>query len=165
VDYRIFSDYKIFEDGTIINRYGKAITKRARAGRYEVRLIVDGKRKNFIVSRLMYWLFVEKFDISNQNLCVAAKDNNYLNVDPSNLYLTERKNLIQGEGHKNRIKLTDEQIIEIKTAYKGNKSGANQYSNNSTSYRDLANKYGVTKGEIAAIIRGETRNPDNYKFK
>lgn len=165
MDYRIFSDYKIYEDGTIINRYGKELSKRAREGRYEVRLVVDGQRKNFILSRLMYWLFVEQFDINDINLCVVARDDNFLNVSPNNLYLADRKDLIQGEGHRNRIKITDEQITEIKEAYKGNKMYSNQYTKTGISLKELANKYGVTKKEIHHIIIGTARNPENYKLK
>ncbi|MCY9738135.1 hypothetical protein M5X17_31070 [Paenibacillus alvei] len=163
--YRIFSDYKIYEDGTIVNRYGKRLTNREKDGRYEIRLVVDGKRKNFILSRLMYWLFVDQFDMSNENLCVTAKDGDLLNVHPRNLELIDRKDLIQGEGHKNRALLTDKQIEEILNSYEGNELGANQYSNNKTSYADLAKKYGVTKANIAAIINKRSRNPEDYKLK
>ncbi|PLS19340.1 hypothetical protein CVD28_02690 [Bacillus sp. M6-12] len=164
-DYRIFSDYKIYEDGTIINRYGKELSKRARNGRYEIRLLVDGKRRNFILTRLMYWLFIEPFDLDNENLCVIAKDGNLLNVYPSNLSLVERKDLIQGEGHKKRAVLTNEQIEEILKAYEGNEFGSNQYSENKVSYADLAKKYGVSKSNIAMIIKKRSRNPEDYKLK
>jgi hypothetical protein len=165
MDYRIYSDYKIYSDGTIINKYGKTMSKRARDGRYEVRLHVDGKRRNFILSRLMYWLFVDKFDINNKNLCVAVKDGNFLNVDPDNLYLTERKNLIQGEGHKRIVKITDEQTEEIRAAYKGNKIHSNQYTKTGVSLEELADKYNVTKKNIHHIIIGTARNKDEYKLK
>ncbi|MGG1263808.1 hypothetical protein [Brevibacillus laterosporus] len=165
MDYRIFSDYKVYENGTIVNRYGKELSVQKRNGRYEVKLVVDGKRKNFILTRLMYWLFVEQFDMSNENLCVVAKDDNFLNVHPSNLRLTERKNLIQGEGHKKRAVLTDEQIEEILNIYEGNEFGSNQYSENKVSYTDLAKKYGVTKANIAMIIKKRSRNPEDYKLK
>lgn len=165
MDYRIFSDYKIFENGAIINRYGKEITKRAHNGRYEVRLIVDGQRKNILLSRLMYWLFVEQFDYDNKDLCVSYKDGNGLNIDLNNLYLTERKNLIQGEGHRKRIKITDEQMEEIRQAYKGNQMYSNQFTKTGASLKELADKYGVTKKEIHHIIKGTARNPENYKLK
>ncbi|MCY9757755.1 hypothetical protein M5X00_26355 [Paenibacillus alvei] len=164
-DYRIFSDYKIYENGTIINRYGKELSKRARNGRFEIKLLVDGKRKNFILSRLMYWLFIEQFDMSNENLCVVAKDGDFLNVHPSNLKLVERKDLIQGEGHRKRVVLSNEQIEEILSTYEGNELGANQYSENNISYADLAKKYGVSKGNIVMIVKKRSRNPEDYKLK
>lgn len=165
MEFRLYHDYKIYEDGTIVGKYDKTIYKRNHHGRYEVRLNVEGKRKNFILSRLMYWLFVENFDMDNKNLCVCAKDDNLLNVHPSNLYLEERKNLIQGEKHKRRSKLTDEQIEEILEIYKPNQPGANQYSGIEISYAKLAEKYGVSKGNIAMVIKKRSRNPEDYKLK
>lgn len=165
MDFRMYHGYKIYKDGTIVGKYGKTISKRVRNGRYEVKLIIDGERKYMILSRLMYWLFVENFDLDNKNLCVSAKDDDFLNVHPDNLYLEERKNLIQGEKHKKRSKLTDEQIQEILETYKPNPMGANQYSENNVSYAKLAEKYGVSKANIAMVIKGRSRNSDEYKLK
>jgi hypothetical protein len=159
-----YYDYDIYSDGTIL-RNNKPLTLREHNNRYEVKLSIEGKKKYIILSRLLYWLFIEQFDYDNKNLCVSYKDGNGLNIDINNLYLTERKNLIQGEGHKHIIKITDEQIEEIKQAYKGNKINSNQYTKEGISLNDLAKKYGVTKKEIHHIIKGTARNPENYKLK
>lgn len=165
LDFRIFNGYKIYEDGSIVGKYGREISKRIHNGRYEIRLVVDGERKSFILSRLIYWIFVEKFDMEDKNLCVCAKDDNFLNVHPSNLYLEERKNLIQGEKHKKRSKLTDEQIAEILAIYKPNPSGMNQYDEIEMSYSILAKKYGVSKANIAMVVKKRSRNPEDYKLR
>ncbi|HDK7195004.1 TPA: hypothetical protein PTV74_003311 [Clostridium botulinum] len=162
-----FYSYIIYEDGTIKNsKTGRNIKYREHKGHYETRLTIkQGERKSFTMSRLLYWLFIEQFDYNNKNLCVSYKDGNKLNISLNNLYLTERKNLIQGEGHKAVTKLTDEQIKEIKKIYKGNEINSNQYTKKELSLKDLANKYGVTKKEIHHIIKGTARNPKKYKLK
>lgn len=164
-DYKEFHQYNIYKDGTFENsKTGLCFSGLHHKGRIETRLTIEGKRKSYIVSRLLYWLFIEQFDYNNKNLCVSYKDGNSLNISIDNLYLTERKNLIQGSGHRNRIKLSDEQVKEIKESYKG-KSGNNQHDRISPSLNQLADKYKVTKSEIHQIIKGRTRNPDKYKFK
>lgn len=160
---KLFHGYTIFSDGRILGLYGKPISKRLNNGRYEITLSVEGKRKSYIVARLMYYVF-NGFDIENRDLCITHKDGDTMNIDLDNLELQHRRDLIQGEKHRNRAKLTDEQTEEIRELYKG-KTGSNQHDKVGYSLRDLANKYGVTKGNIAMIIRKESRNEDEYKLK
>lgn len=158
-----FHGYTIYENGTIIGIYGKEVKKRLNNDRYEVRLNIEGKRKNFVASRLIYYAF-NPFDIENKDLCVSFKDENKQNIHLDNLYLTERKNLIQGDKHTARSKLTNEQVEEIKQLYKG-KSGSNQYNKEGYSLQDLADMYGVTKSNIMHIVKGLSRNEDDYILK
>lgn len=158
-----FHGYTIYEDGTIIGLYGREIKKHVKNGRYEIRLNVEGKRRSYTVSRLMYHAFY-LFDIEDRNICVSYKDNNKLNIHLDNLFLAHRSELIQGEGHSNRAKLSDEQTKEIRRLYKG-KTGSNQYDKTGYSLQDLADMYGVTKGNIALIVRGESRNEEEYKLR
>ena len=65
---------------------------------------------------------------------------------------------------KKQYKLTNEQVAEIKSLYIG-KTGVNQHTKTGMSYSDIAKKYGVTRGLIASIIRGEIRNENSYKLK
>ena len=155
--------YEIFENGMIINTStGKEIAQRIKGKHKEVRLTLNGIRKNFITSRLVYWLFNDNFDIDNKDLCVVAED--LINFTLSDLKVVNRKDLIQGEKHKNVYKLTNEQVAEIKSLYIG-KTGVNQHTKTGMSYSDIAKKYGVTRGLIASIIRGEIRNENSYKLK
>ena len=158
-----FYDYIIYEDGKVINKYGRELTKRNNKGRYEVKLSQDGKRKNYILARLVYYLF-KGFDINNKDLCVVYKDGNTLNVHIDNLELKHRKDLIQGDKHKSIAKISYEDAIKIRELYKG-KSGTNQHDKQGYSLRDLANMYGVTKENIKMIVDGKTHNRDNYKLK
>lgn len=158
-----FHGYTICEDGTIIGLYGKEVKKRLNNGRYEIRLNIEGKRKNYIVSRLLYYVF-NPFNIEDQNICVSYRDNDKLNIHIDNLYLTHRKDLIQGDKHQKKAKITDQQAEEIKALYKG-KAGVNQLDKQGYSLQDIANMYGVTKGNIKMIVKGQSRNEDDYKLK
>ena len=111
----------------------------------------------------MYHAF-HPFDIDDKNLCVSYKDDNSLNIHLDNLYLTHRKDLIQGDKHVTRAKITDEQAEEIRTLYKG-KTGNNQFDKTGQSLQDLANMYGVSRSNIAMIIKKRSRNEDSYKLK
>lgn len=169
MNHRNFHGYTIYDDGTIIGLYGKTVTKRIHDGRYEVRLNIEGKRKNFIVARLIYHLFHAEsdgaaFDINDPNQCITHKDGDKLNIDLNNLSMQLRKDLIQGESHSTIAKLTDQQVQDIRSQYKG-RAGSNQLNKTSPSLKDLADEYGVSKSNIAAIIRGESRKSDDYKLK
>lgn len=158
-----YYDYTFMEDGTIFNKNGAKINKRNNKDRYEVKLFIEGKPKIVLVHRIMYFLFNEKFDLCDKNMCVSAKDGNFLNLSLDNLILKPRKELIQGQ-HQKKSKLTNEQVEQIRSKYK--KSCVNQHDKTDCySYRNLADQYGVTYGLIAQIIRGEVRNEQNYKLK
>lgn len=161
--FKMFHDYTVLEDGTIYNKHGNRVGLREHEGRYETRLVVNGKRKNFIVSRLVSHLF-NGTDINNRNSCILPKDGNKLNIHYTNLIEKDRKDIIQGEKHQKIVKLSDEDVETIKSLYNG-KSGANQLDKVGYSMNDLAKMYGVTKGNIALIIRGKSRNKDEYKLK
>lgn len=158
-----YQGYTIYEDGKIMGLYKKEVKKRINNGRYEVRIMIDGVRKNFIVARLMYYVFIG-FDIDNKDLCVIQKDDDYLNIHIDNLDVVHRKDLIQGEKHKNRSKVTDEQVEEIRKLYKG-KVGSNQFDKVGYSLNDIAKMYGVTKSNVMHIVKGLSRNEDEYKLK
>lgn len=170
MEHRNFHGYTIYADGTILGLYGKEVKKRINAGRYEVRLNVDKERKNFIVARLIYHVFHtaadgnQAFDIHDRNQCITHKDGDKLNIHLDNLVMQLRKDLIQGESHSAIAKLTDQQAQEIRSQYKG-KAGSNQLNKKSPSMKDLADSYGVSKSNIAAIIRGESRTSADYKLK
>lgn len=121
MEYRVFSGYMFYEDGTVRNPLGIKLSKRVHQGRYDIKIFINGKRRNILFARLYYWLFVEQFDINDRNLCVISLDGNHLNTIPSNLKLVERKSMLQGEGHK-KTKISDQQIEEMKISYNEGKT-------------------------------------------
>lgn len=158
-----YHGYTVYSNGRVDGLYGKPIKARLNNGRYEVRLNIDGERKNFILSRLVYHAF-HPFNLEDKNLCVTYRDGDKENVDLSNLILVNRKDLIQGDKHIKQSSLTNEQAAEIIDLHSG-KSGSNQYDKTGYSYQDLAKMYGVSKGNIAMIVKGRSRKSENYKLK
>lgn len=71
---------------------------------------VDKYSQAFSAARIIYYTFVEPFDLSDPNLIVRPKDGNGLNCVPENLYLFERKNLgkwITDNNRRSKSKLSD----------------------------------------------------------
>lgn len=158
----VFYNYIISEDGTILNSKGTVHKLRINNGTYETKLVIDGISRYVQLHRIIYYLFVKKYDLYDYNICIIAKDGNFLNLDANNLELVKRSSLIHGQKHKFRAKLSDEDVENILAEYKG--PSANQFDKVGPSYRELSNKYGVTKSAIASIIRKESRNKEKYKL-
>lgn len=168
--FKDFYGYTIYENGDIVNKYNKLMTPRDNKGRLEINLTLNGVRKSFSVSRLVYCVFNNIDPLTfDKDQCVTFKDGNKLNVHLNNLECKYRGDLIQGEKHKSIAKLTDEQIEEIRRKYFSTRDSrpVNQFDKKGVyhSYRSLAKEYGVTYPTIKHIIEGNTRNPKKYKLK
>ena len=166
-----FHGYTIYSNGDIKGLYGRMLKQRVRpSGRKEIKLTINGKKVNFIISRLVYCVFndINIFEL-DKDQCVVSIDGNKSNVDISNLELVYRGNLIQGEKHSAISKLSDDDIEAIKTKYEATKGNrpVNQYDNSKpyNSYRSLAEEYGVTHPMIKQIVEGNTRNDKTYILK
>jgi hypothetical protein len=61
----------------------------------QTRIQVDKVCRSISVGRIVYYCFVEKFDLSDRSLYVSYKDGNGLNVLPDNLFLTDLSGLQQ----------------------------------------------------------------------
>ena len=166
--HRDFYGYTIYENGDIVNKYGKQMSPRNNKGRLEIKLTINGVRKNFSVGRLVYCVFnnIDPFTF-DKDQCITFKDGNKLNVKLDNLECKYRGDLIQGEKH-NISKLTDKEIEEIRDKYFSTRNNrpVNQFDDKGEyhSYRSLAKEYGVTYPTIKQIVEGETRNKDKYKL-
>lgn len=151
---REYKGYSFHEDGTVYTPTGKEKKVRLNKGKYEIKLNCNNEISYHTYHRLRYFLFVEEFDLYNKDICVIAKDGNYTNLDLSNYHLVDRRVIVNRDNHV-KSKLTTQQLQEIRDKYKG-KCGMNQHDmNNLYSYTFLAEQYGVSKGLIAKIIRGE----------
>jgi hypothetical protein len=49
------------------------------------RVIFKNRRHNYSVGRLVYNIFVEKFNMKNRSIVIISKDENNFNIRPSNL--------------------------------------------------------------------------------
>ena len=155
-----FEGYTITEDGTIYGKHNKILTLRWHKDRYEVRL----NGKIYILARIIYKAFNPDFAITDRDLCITFKDGNKKNIHIDNLECKHRKDIIQGENHKIRAKLTNEQAEEIRQLWEG-KAGNNQFDKKTFSLQEIADAYGITKGNVQMIINGKSRNVNNYKLK
>ncbi|WP_207632815.1 NUMOD4 domain-containing protein [Foetidibacter luteolus] len=55
------------------------------------RVVIDGKRYNFTLARLVYHCFVNPFDLSDPTVAILCKDGDNFNIRPSNLQMASRK--------------------------------------------------------------------------
>lgn len=62
---------------------------------FNARIQIGGVTHSISVGRMMYYCFVEKFDLSDRSLYVTYKDGNGLNVSPDNLLLVDLAGLQQ----------------------------------------------------------------------
>ena len=51
------------------------------------RVVLNGTRYNFMLARLIYYLFVRKYDMNDNRKIILCKDTNNLNIIPTNLKL------------------------------------------------------------------------------
>lgn len=151
MNIREFEGYLFYEDGTIYNSKGKELKPRFKNDKFEIRLSTKNGIKYHMYHRLRYYLFIGGFDLNDKDTCVVAIDGNYQNLQLSNFKLMKRSIIISRKNHK-RTKLTEDQVKQLKSEYKG-RCGVNQhYMTDYRSYSFLAEKYGVSKSTISWII-------------
>lgn len=54
------------------------------------RVVLHGRRYNLTIARLVYYCFVQEFDLADYDSFIVCKDGNGLNIRPSNLQLVGR---------------------------------------------------------------------------
>lgn len=129
---------------------------------------VDKCRKGFSIGRIMYYTFVERFDLSDPNLIVRPKDGNGLNCDPDNLYLFERKNVGQWISDNDRrsrsLKITDRSKWSKEMRQNWDKAVRKkvcQYNlkgrllNIFGSIREAGQNIGISHSGISEVIKGK----------
>jgi len=65
------------------------------------RVTLDGIRHTFMLSRLVYCCFVQRFDLADHTIVIQFKDDNHFNIKPSNLKkvtLSEKQRSIFAKG-------------------------------------------------------------------
>jgi len=143
--------YSLNYNGTGERR--KMKLKLKKNGYIEIKLFKDGKRNYFLIHRLVMLTFKGESDLQVNHINGVKADNRLVNLE----YCTVSENAIHAfklglrtgfKGGKNGAsKLTESQVIEIKTALKNYQRGMNTR---------LGEKYNVNSDTIGSIGRGET---------
>jgi hypothetical protein len=116
-----------------------------------LKLFKNKKRVHFAVHRLIMLTFCGASDLQVNHIDGNKKNNNLLNLEyctgSENILHAFRTGLASNKGENNtRAKLTDKNVIEIKTELLNYKRGM---------ISALAKKYGVNPETIGGIKRGE----------
>ena len=71
------------------------------------KVVVEGKTFAFSVSRMVYYCFIEPFDLKDKSIVILFKDTDNLNIHPSNLILADlnqkRKRVAERERFKSPL--------------------------------------------------------------
>lgn len=156
--------YKVFENGTIIGKKGKKISKRPQI---KVYFEENQKPTEMSYARFVYYAFnQDSFNYEDKSIVISFKDKNRKNFKLNNLIAVNKKNIYQGQNHT-KSKLTDKEVEEIRRLYNKNKNKRDGEHDPfaKISYRKLADKYGVSHTLIKGIVKGNLRNKDNYIMK
>lgn len=144
-----YKGYTFFEDGTFINKRGKQGKIHTKDNRCMIKMTINNKRQTLMYHRLRHYLFSEKFDYDDKDICVIAKDGNYLNLNLDNYSLMRRKDLhMINRGVK---KVSKETVKQIREEY-ANQDNINYFAPEYKSMYYLAAKYGVSKSLIRQIV-------------
>ena len=158
MEVKSFHQYLFYSDGTIYNTLTRRFINKCNHKNkyYNIKLKIDNKYKTIMLHRILYYVFIEEFDLGDRNVCIVAKDGDFLNTDLSNLELKHRKDIVQGE-NTSLAKLSNKDVSLMKEMYKN--------KNSQKSYRDIGKLFGVSKTSVVKIINGNMRNSENYKLQ
>jgi hypothetical protein len=163
-----------FTGATIESRGGKSKNSR-KAGRYGyIGISIEGKHKNILVHRYMYWhhfLNPQGFELNKltKEMCVCHKCDNTLCCNPDHLFLGTNKDNSQDASKKGRLqkgedhtgsKLTESQVLEIFKMKGTLKEIAYKYNIKSHTVLDIKNREiwnWLTKNETPVIENHSTK--------
>ena len=153
-DIEGYKDYQVSNLGRVRStkfkkyRFLKPILSKKQYGYYRACLYLSGVQKLISIHRLVAFAFIP--NPYNYPIIMHLDNDPFNNKAENLIWGTNKMNSIQmskdGRAATNLRKLTDAQILEIKTKYKIR----------NTSFRDIAKKYNVSNGTISNIIHGIT---------
>ena len=99
-------------------KIGKAANKYKNDFTYYVmgKVVVEGKTFAFSVSRMVYYCFIEPFDLKDKSIVILFKDTDNLNIHPSNLILADLGQKRQRVAERERFKSPLLDFLEEKRA-------------------------------------------------
>lgn len=124
------------------------------------RLSKHGIKRNISVSRLVYYYFVEQFDMQNNSIIISHKDNNSLHLHFSNL------ELLTISEQKNKM-FRNKRAQSWKSAYKApicqyNMQG--EFIKRYESIYDAEKQTGINSGSIYTVIHGHSLTASGFRW-
>jgi len=122
------------------------------------------ERKKYAIgiARMVYYLFVRKFDLEDRRLAVSCRDEDNLNIRPGNLFLTTRSEYVAKSYRLNR---------RPRNAYDTEARPVSQYNlqgkwiKTYASMSLAAKETGITSTMISAALRTPNKYSGNYLWR
>lgn len=140
------------------------IFKQDSRGHLNVRIQIGGVAHSISVGRMVYYCFVERFDLSDRSIYISYKDYNALNPTPENLFKTDhsglqqhimrsgRKDMHFGHNEANQVVFSERgRQVNIKKVHQYDMQGI--YVATYDSLTDAADQTGVGLSHISAAAR------------
>lgn len=148
-DNKKYSNYKINENGQIINKNNILMKYKLQYGYYSIELVSDDTTyKCFRVNRLVALTFLNNYDKNN---VVNHIDKNKLNNNVNNLeWVSHKQNITHSQGKKiNQINLKTNEVIKLHLSM-------------TDAYRDLNKTYGAN---IRLVCEGKRKSAFGFKWE
>lgn len=121
----------------------------------------DKKFYNLLISRWMYYLFVEPFDMNDKTLVVTFKDSDNTNLRPDNLILSSRgaeikRSFEKGARERNAFNTTPKKVIQL--------NESNKIINSFPSITQAAKYLKVDSKTVWGILKGKFKNKYNLHY-
>jgi hypothetical protein len=161
----------------VTGRQGYWLKEKIRKTRVFTRVLSDGKRKQHYlgfwfrferkkyaigIARMVYYLFVRKFNLEDRRLAVSYRDEDTLNIRPDNLFLTTRSEYVAKSYRLNR---------RPRNAYDTEARAVSQYDlqgkwiKTYASMTLAAKATGITSTMISTALRTPNKYSGNYLWQ
>lgn len=176
---------QIYSDGRIFNRNQKIIkpivmqfhNDKVGDDIYFLRncVVMSGKKHYLSIARLVYYCFVRKFDLTNENTVILSVDGNGLNIRPSNLYLATKQQKQQRIYDKGRtispFYISAYRAMGTQPAREVNSVPVKKLNNKGKimkSYKSLteaSKEANISIGQICNVAKGREKSAGGYKWE
>ncbi|HAK29638.1 MAG TPA: hypothetical protein DCO90_10470 [Sphingobacterium sp.] len=147
-----------------------------KSGHLNSRIQIDGVSHSFSIGRIVYYCFVEHFDLSDYSIYISYKDHNRLNTTPDNLFKTDLSGLLKHSmaagrkdmhfGHSAENQLLFSEIgrkITRKPVHQYNMEG--KYLGTYHSLSSAAEQLNIQLTAISAAAKGKTYTAGGFIWR
>lgn len=147
-----------------------------KAGHLNTRIQIEKVCYSLSIGRIVYYCFVEKFDLKDRSIYISYKDFNRLNTTPENLFKTDLSGLLRHSINAGRKDLhfghsAENQLLFVELGKKVNRKKVHQYDmegNYVYTYESIsaaAEQMGLDISAISAVVRGKTYTSGGYIWR